>query len=239
MLRPPTLGALRSTLTEAIENGKPFQVVHFDGHGVMARHSSRAGALRPLMFSPRREASIPVSVIPTGSGSPIPARIIDQPSAGAEGEGFLEFEAPGGGSESVSAAKVAAVLRDASVPVVVLNACQSGAVGKDLEAAVATRLLQEGAASVVGMAYSLYAVAAAEFMAMFYERLFAGDTVSAAVTAGRRRLFQHDLRPSPKGAMRLEDWLVPVHYVRREIRFPLAGSKADAGQQSSMQHSMS
>ena len=31
---------------------------------------------------------------------------------------------------------------------------------------------------MVAMAYSVYAVAAAEFMAAFYERLFAGDTVS-------------------------------------------------------------
>jgi len=47
------------------------------------------------------------------------------------------------------------------------------------------------------MAYSVYAVEAAEFMAAFYERLFAGDTVSAAVTAGRQRLFRHPGRPSP------------------------------------------
>ena len=108
------------------------------------------------------------------------------------------------------------------MPVVVLNACQSGAVGKDLEAAVATRLLREGCAAVVGMAYSVYAVAAAEFMTVFYERLFAGDTVSTAVTAGRRRLFRHDLRPSPKGELPLADWLVPVHYLRCDVAFPQA-----------------
>ena len=39
------------------------------------------------------------------------------------------------------------------------------------------------------MAYSVYAVAAAEFMAAFYESLFAGDSVGQAVTAGRQRLF--------------------------------------------------
>ena len=66
----------------------------------------------------------------------------------------------------------------------VLNACQSGAVGKELEATVATRLLQEGADSVVAMAYSVYAAAAAQFMAAFYERLFAGDRVADAVDAG-------------------------------------------------------
>ena len=55
------------------------------------------------------------------------------------------------------------------MPVVVLNACQSGAVGKELEASVATALLKAGCAAVVAMAYSVYAVAAAEFMAAFYE----------------------------------------------------------------------
>jgi hypothetical protein len=37
------------------------------------------------------------------------------------------------------------------VPVVVLNACQSGAVGKELEASVATALLKAGCAAVVAM----------------------------------------------------------------------------------------
>jgi hypothetical protein len=64
-------------------------------------------------------------------------------------EGVLHFEKPGGGTDSVPASAVARVLADAKVPVVVLNACQSGAIGKELEAAVATRLLQEGTASVV------------------------------------------------------------------------------------------
>ena len=85
------------------------------------------------------------------------------------------------------------------MPVVVLNACRSGAVGTDLEAAVATRLLRDGCAAVVAMAYSVYAAAAAEFMATFYERLFAGDVVGAAVTAGRRRLFEHRRAAEPEG----------------------------------------
>jgi tetratricopeptide (TPR) repeat protein len=176
VLRPPTLSALREALTRAVAAGKPFQVVHFDGHGALP--------------------SRPVA------------------------EGVLGFEKPGGGSDQVAVSRVAAVLARAKVPVVVLNACQSGAVGKDLEAAVATRLLSEGCAAVVAMAYSVYAVAAAEFMAIFYERLFTGDTVSAAVTAGRRRLFENDGRPSPKGELPLADWLVPVHYLRRDVAFP-------------------
>ena len=146
----------------------------------------------------------------------------------AAGEGVLAFEQPGGGSDPVGASKVAAVLAEGRVPVVVLNACQSGAVGKELEASVATALLQAGCAAVVAMAYSVYAVAAAEFMAAFYETLFTGDSVGQAVTAGRRRLFDHDGRPSRKGDMPLADWLVPVHYLRRDVSFPQARTSRPA-----------
>jgi tetratricopeptide (TPR) repeat protein len=168
VLRPPTLDALSRTLS----SGDPYQIVHFDGHGVLA-----------------------------------------------DDEAFLMFERSEGGSHRVGASEVACVLKRASVPLVVLNACQSGAVGKQLEAAIATRLLHDGVPSVVAMAYSVYATAAAEFIAAFYERIFAGDPVAQAVSAGRRRLYEHDERPSPKGMMPLADWVVPVHYAHREVRF--------------------
>jgi tetratricopeptide (TPR) repeat protein len=184
VLRPPTLDALAATLAE---HG-PFQVVHFDGHGVLRGSRSYS----------------------------------NDKFGGAGDEGALVFEKPGGGADEVPASKVAQVLKRAQVPVAVLNACQSGAIGQDLGAAVATRLLQEGIASVVAMAYSVYAVAAAEFMAAFYERLFAGEPVSAAVAAGRQRMFTSNRRPSPKGDMPLADWLVPVHYLRRDVNFPQA-----------------
>ncbi len=204
VVRPPTLDALREALREARAAGEPFQVVHFDGHGALPGHRA------------------------AGPGSP--GRPVIMADAGVEG--VLAFEKLGGGSDEVTASEVAAVLTDGGVPVVVLNACQSGAVGKDLEAPVATRLLREGCAAVVAMAYNVYAVAAAEFMAVFYERLFAGDTVSAAVSAGRRRLFEHDRRPSPKGELPLADWLVPVHYLRRDVSFPQAYTSRPKGKPS-------
>jgi tetratricopeptide (TPR) repeat protein len=197
VLRPPTLEALRGELAAATAAGTPYQVVHFDGHGVMPGRSRGAGG--GLTFGSQ------------------------------EGEGVLVFEKPGGGADHVLASRVAQVLADAKVPVVVLNACQSAAVGKELEAAVATRLLREGVASVVAMAYSVYAVAAAEFMAAFYERLFAGGTVAAAVTAGRQQMFRVQGRPSPKGDLPLADWLVPVHYFRHDVSFPQAVTPRPAG----------
>ena len=194
VLRPPTFDALGQVLKHAAGNDQPFHVVHFDGHGVMPGHTG-------------------------GGGAVIGGR---QAMMAGPGEGLLAFENPTGGGNDVTASKVAGVLAAGKVPVVVLNACQSGAMGKDVEASVATALLQAGCAAVVAMGYSVYAVAAAEFMAAFYETLFTGASVGQAVTAGRRRLFVHDGRPSPKGDMPLADWLVPVHYMRKEISFPQA-----------------
>ncbi len=148
---------------------------------------------------------------------------------GAEGQ--LLFEDSGGAGSLVSATQFAQVVRAGGVPVVVLNACQSGALGEVIESAVATRVLKEGAmSSVVAMSYSVYAVAAAEFMAAFYDGLFAGDPVGVAVTKGRRRLERRPGRPSPKGDMALADWVVPVHYVRGDVSFPhLKAAPAAAG----------
>ncbi|HZR48336.1 MAG TPA: tetratricopeptide repeat protein [Streptosporangiaceae bacterium] len=193
VLRPPTLDQLALTLRRAAEEGAPFHVVHFDGHGLQ-------------------------------NDGGFPSRAASDMYQGRPGEGVLVFEKPGGGADEVPASMIAQVLKDAKVPVVVLNACQSGAIGKALEAAVATRLLQEGTASVVAMAYPVYAIAAAEFMAAFYEALFAGQPVSAAVTAGRKRMARNNLRPSRKGDLPLDDWVIPVHYVRRDVSFPQAVS---------------
>ncbi|WP_367130741.1 tetratricopeptide repeat protein [Saccharothrix sp. HUAS TT1] len=189
VLRPPTLAALERALAEAEDAGRPFQVVHFDGHGVLTG-ARAAGAGAPWSFA-------------------------------ADGEGVLAFERDdGGGADHVPAERIGQVLACARVPLVVLNACQSGAVGRQLEAAVATRLLAGGASAVVAMAYSVYAVAAAEFMTAFYERLFVGDSVSQAVRVGRARMAQRPERPSLRGPLPLADWVVPVHYLRRDVRFP-------------------
>lgn len=189
VLRPPTLENLRTVLGEAQAGGKPFQVVHFDGHGAFGDVSAAEG-----------------------SGS--------DGSLGGSPQGILVFERPGGGTDLVPADQVARVLADACVPVVVLNACQSAVVGSRVEAAVATRLLQEGTAAVVAMAFSVYTVAAAEFMTAFYESLFAGERMADAVTQGRRRLARRNDRPSPKGGMPLADWMVPVLYARSDVTFP-------------------
>ncbi len=183
--------------------------------------------LRPPTFSALCEAleqaadaGEPFHVVHFDGHGVMPGRVIGSAIITSAGEGTLVFERPDGGGQHVAASKVAVALARGRVPVAVLNACQSGAIGKDLEASVATALLRAGCAAVVAMAFKVYAVAAAEFMAAFYEALFTGRSVGQAVTAGRQRLFEHDGRPSPRGDMPLADWLIPVHYMRKEVSFP-------------------
>ena len=180
VLRPPTREAFDCVLQAAVGSGRPYHIVHFDGHG----------GFRPS-------------------------------SEGAGHAACLAFETQSGENDSVPADWFAECVGRGRVPIVVLNACRSGMAGKGTgEAAIAMRVLEAGAASVVAMSYAVYAVAAAEFATGFYEALFAGDSVSAAVGAGRRRMYRHPARPSPKGPTPLEDWIVPVHHVRRTVRLP-------------------
>jgi hypothetical protein len=44
ILQPPTLPALRAALDRAREQGEPFHVIHFDGHGVYDRQRGLGGA---------------------------------------------------------------------------------------------------------------------------------------------------------------------------------------------------
>jgi hypothetical protein len=189
VLRPPTLEALTDRLQAAAAAGEPYHILHFDGHGTFGVGGTGAGGQHQF-------------------------------DGGTAARGYLAFEAEGGGDDLVPAEEFALAVNQARVPLVVLNACRSGMIGDvAVEAAVATRLLEGGAASVVAMGYSVYAVAAAEFMTAFYEALFARKTVSEAVSEGRRRLYRRRERPSPKGMLPLEDWIVPVHYLRSTISF--------------------
>jgi hypothetical protein len=124
-------------------------------------------------------------------------------------QGTVVLERPRGGVHRVPAAEVARVLANVGVPVVVLNACESGAVARAIDTAVATRLVTEGVPAVVAMGYRMLVDAAADFTAAFYGHLVRGGDVTSAVGAARARLH----------AAGSGQWLVPVYYRRHENRF--------------------
>ena len=153
-----------------------------------------------------------------------------QTQYGKSGEGVLVFEDADGNAEIVTAREIAQYLTDCRVPIFILNACKSGQAGEEAFSSVAGQLVKLGAKGVVAMAYSVYATAAKHFMARLYGELVRGQDIASAVAAGRKSMSIDKQRPSPKGLLPLQDWLVPVLYQQEPCRpfRPKAGTPSFA-----------
>ncbi|UNU24663.1 tetratricopeptide repeat protein [Microcoleus vaginatus] len=141
-----------------------------------------------------------------------------QTQYGKSGEGVLVFEDADGNPEIVTATEIAQYLTDCRVPIFILNACKSGQAGEEAFSSVAGQLVKLGAKGVVAMAYSVYAAGAKHFMARLYGELVRGQDIASAVAAGRKSMSIDKQRPSPKGLLPLQDWLVPVLYQQEPCR---------------------
>jgi hypothetical protein len=135
-----------------------------------------------------------------------------QHQLGSTGQGVLVFESLTGEAQIITAAQIAQNLADCRVPLFVLNACKSGQEGEGKFSSVATRLISLGAQGVVAMAYSVYAEAAKHFIGRLYGEIVLGKDLASAVASGRKQILNQNLRPSPKGQLPLQDWLVPILY---------------------------
>ncbi len=141
-----------------------------------------------------------------------------QTQYGKSGEGVLVFEDNDGKPEIVTAREIAQYLTDCRVPMFILNACKSGQAGEEAFSSVAGQLVKLGAKGVVAMAYSVYATAAKHFMGRLYGELVRGEDIASAVAAGRKSMSIDKQRPSPKGLLPLQDWMVPVLYQQEPCR---------------------
>ncbi len=207
VLRPPTFEQLGRELRRARGEGRPYHVVHFDGHGVYTE-VEQPGALQallaglsPLLLSSRRQGQ----------------------------HGYLLFENPelDENMQLVDGPALGKLLVEAEVPVLVLNACRSAhaeprqapeADGGDVHArtralgSLAQEVMDAGVAGVVAMGYNVYVVTAAQFVAELYAALGRGPSLGEAVTLGRKNLADQPLREVAADPLPLQDWTVPVVY---------------------------
>ena len=151
---------------------------------------------------------------------PRPTRIDPLTFLSEEGsQGQLVFEKAGGGKQLVSGAELGKLLSGKGVPVVMLNACQSGMTDPNsLYPSVGGELIKTGALGVVAMAYSVYVHTAAQFMTRVYKSLINGQTLARAVTVAREALVAQDKRESPIGPISLQDWVVPVLFQSGDVQ---------------------
>ncbi|MDD5395089.1 MAG: CHAT domain-containing protein [Thiothrix sp.] len=119
---------------------------------------------------------------------------------------------------------LAALLTEYPLPLVFLEACQTGQSEAekqehtDPNASVAAALLQAGVASVIAMSHSVLVETARRFVSTFYQQLAEGQRIGSAVLAGRQALMQSTDRINIAGAgtLHMQDWFVPVLYQRED-----------------------
>ncbi len=226
VLRPPTFEGLAKTLRAAKTAGKPYHVVHFDGHGAY--------------LDDEDAKKLP------GLVSGVSPHVLD---AGRKGKhGYLLFEAADEAAkesgELVGGPALGQLLVETGVPVLVLNACRSAHAdpppepekkeegAKDTHGDVASfgslalEVMDKGVSGVVAMRYNVYVVTAAQFVADLYGALADGRSLGEAVSLGRKQLAAKPQREIGFDPVPLQDWCVPVVYEAERLPlFPEPPSK--------------
>lgn len=133
--------------------------------------------------------------------------------------GLLIFEGEDDKARRVTGMELGSLLAGKGVPIVLLNACQSGMTRPEsLYLSVGNDLLKAGTSGVVAMAFSVYVQSAIRFMSRLYEALINGQELSRAVVLAREELRAHPQRLSPIGEIPLQDWIVPILFESAPVR---------------------
>ncbi|HJU54735.1 MAG TPA: TIR domain-containing protein, partial [Pyrinomonadaceae bacterium] len=187
VLTPPTFPALQAALREASGAGKPFHVVHFDGHSVYDREHG----LSALCFEGPQDAE---KLEGRRSELVYASKPQDKPASDKK--------------------YLADLVREHHIPLVFLGAGRGATTEEIPAASVAAALLEEGVASVVAMSHGVLTETARRFFEAFYKELAQGQRVGTAMLAAQRALHDDTWRGKVMGAgdLFLQDWSVPVLY---------------------------
>jgi len=224
VLRPPTFEQLGRVLRRSREEGRPYHIVHFDGHGTY-EESAEPGALAGVLRG-------------------LSSLVLAGPRSGKHG--FLLFENPKleENAEMVDGTSLGQLLAEARVPVLVLNACRSAHAEPAAEPGTVTNphsqvrafgsfaqeVMDAGVAGVVAMRYNVYVVTAAQLVAELYASLGRGSALGEAVTLARKNLHDNPLREVAFDPIPLQDWPVPVVFEAAPVQlFPKAKENERAG----------
>jgi CHAT domain/Tetratricopeptide repeat len=127
---------------------------------------------------------------------------------------FLFFESEEDNkADLVEAKELSDLVAEYLVPIVILNACQSGKQAGDQKISLGSYLMQAGVQLVLAISYSMNIHAAGLLMSTLYSQLFFKDELISAIGYARTELFNNKER---KGFLEqpiyIEDWLLPVIY---------------------------
>ncbi len=212
ILDPPTFDQLGRFLRKAKNQGNPYHIVHFDGHGIYAEMIQTEASPEQIYQYKR----LVLSKLRSGS------------------HGYLLFENPqiAENIQLVDGSTIGNLLVETKVPFLVLNACRSAHAEpfglEDLRdktllksdshsqvrafGTLAQEVMETGVVGVVAMRYNVYVDTAVRFVADLYEAITQGLTLGEAATQGRKQLRDQPLRKIYSDSYPLQDWSVPVVY---------------------------
>jgi tetratricopeptide (TPR) repeat protein len=122
-------------------------------------------------------------------------------------------------TDPVTAERIGRIVAAHEVPLVILEACQSGQMGSVAAfRGVAPALLEAGVGSVLSMSHAVHVDATRILLARFYAGLAAGLSIGAALEEGRGALAakpERRLAAAPDApTIPVQDWVVPTLYQR-------------------------
>ncbi|MCP4119827.1 MAG: tetratricopeptide repeat protein [Desulfobacteraceae bacterium] len=207
MVRPGTFEALVNHLEDVRdEHGDGYyHIIHLDMHGALLTHGQ---------YVKMAEEHQPASY--TFRDGYAQTAIEEYQGLKA----FLFFDTAGKkadtGGTPVSADDLAHLLNMRQIPIVILNACQSGKQVGYTETSLGSRLLESGSQLVVAMGYSVTVSAAGKLMTILYRQLLDGRDPAVAIRRARLELYNDKRRRAAFGQkIKLEDWMLPVIYQNR------------------------
>jgi hypothetical protein len=197
ILRPGTYHALTEHL--ASQPKGHYHIIHFDVHGALLTHAQLQQGCQEKRYSYENLKTFanqqPFLFLETGQ---------DQQS------------------EPIPAQTLAHLLRSYQIPLVILNACESGKQVGLTETSLSGQFMQAGIPMVLAMRYTVTASAAILFMPVLYENLFAKQDVTTAIRRARGKLHRDQKRQDGfNQQITLEDWIMPVIYQNTTVTLPI------------------
>ena len=208
ILRPASFEAFIKHL-ENTESGY-YQIIHFDMHGNLLTFEQYK-TLSEQKFN---------NIFFDGYGR-------DEIEEYEDKKAFLSFEPSINGKEVdnglVETDVLAKQLVKHNIPIVILNACQSGKQVGTVETSLGSRLVQAGVQTVLAMGYSVTVSAAKVFMKELYSKFLTGNNkLSEAMRLARLELRNVKTRKAYMNQeIKLEDWMLPVAYQNQELSLNL------------------
>jgi tetratricopeptide (TPR) repeat protein len=220
VLRPPTFAQLRQTLRVAKYEGKPYQGVHFDGHGIYDDLNARY-ANRPPVQS-RGYLAFENSALP-GNEEFVHGELLGKILAEADVPLLVLNACRSAHAEAPSAPRQIPASEADDAPIEGEPQAPARVFGS-----LAQEVINAGVDGVVAMGYNVYVVTAAQFVVDIYGALAEGLTLGEAVTCGRKQLHDEPLREIAHAPRPLQDWPVPIVHEAAPIRILPKRTKAKA-----------